>query len=79
MHLPAIFDLPENTKLFSACKLWLNGSPGYSCTNSVGETINAPIHQLMKFTADSICNKLRKKFNNGWKKVIITMDIAPGN
>ena len=36
MHVPAHFDLPGNTKLFGACKLWLNGNPGYSCTNVGG-------------------------------------------
>ena len=36
MHVPAHFDLPGNTKLFSACKLWFNGNPSYIYTNAGG-------------------------------------------
>ena len=79
MHVPAHFDLPGNTKLFSAWELWLNRNPDYSCTNAGRETITSPICIFMKFTADSICKKLWKNFNNGRKKVLMMMDIAPGN
>ena len=36
MHVPAYFDLPGNTKLFGAWKLWLSENIGYSCTNAGG-------------------------------------------
>ena len=41
--------------------------------------ITSTICPFMKFTLDSICKKLRKKFKNGWSKVLMTMKSAPGN
>ena len=33
----------------------------------------------MKFTLDNTGNKLWKKFNTGWRKVLMMMTSAPGN
>ena len=52
--VPSHFDLPGNTKLFSAWKLWLSGNPDYICTNTGREMITAPIHPLMNSTVGSI-------------------------
>ena len=41
--------------------------------------ITSPIRPFMKFTVESIRKKLWKKFNTGWKKVLMMMDSAPGN
>ena len=79
IHVPANFDLSGNTKLFSAWKLWWNQNPGYSCTTAGRETITAPIYIFMKFTVDSIREKLWKKFNTGWREVLTTMKSAPVN
>ena len=79
MRVTAHFDLPGNTKLFSAWKLWLNRNTGYSCTNAGGETITAPICKFMKLTVHIIQQKLWKKFNTVQKKVFMMMDSAPAN
>ena len=79
MHLPENFELTGNIKLFSAWTLWLNLSPGYSCTNEVKETIDIPIRRLLNFTVDSIRNKLWKNFNTVWKTVLMMIYIAPSN
>ena len=41
--------------------------------------ITSPIRTLMKFTLESIRNKLWKNSNTGWGKVLIMMTNAPGN
>ena len=57
----------------------MNGNTGYSCNNSGVEMIIVPILPLVNFTVDSIHKKSWKKFNSGWKKVLMVMDSAPGN
>ena len=79
MHVPPHFELPGNTTFFSAWKLCLNRNPGYRCTNVGVEKITAPICQFKNFTVASICKKLRKNFNTGWKKILMMMDSATGN
>ena len=41
--------------------------------------ITSPIRPLMKFKFYSIRNKLWKKFNTEWRKVLMIMTSAPGN
>ena len=57
----------------------MNGNPGYACNNTGGEMITSIICPFMKFTLDSIRNKLWKNFNTGWRKVLMMMTSSPGN
>ena len=78
-RITAHFDLPGNTKLFSAWKQGLDENTVYSCTIVDEETITAPIFTFKNFTMDSIKKKLCKNFNTLQKRVLMIMDSAPGN
>ena len=54
-------------------------NPGYSCTNAGGEMTTEPIHAFMKFTVDSMQNKLWRSFNTGWRRFLMMMKSAPAN
>ena len=57
----------------------LNGNIVYGCTSAGEESITAYIRQFMKFTLENTGKKLWKKFNTGWRKILMMMTNAPGN